>query len=123
MLCGVSIVRLYQFAKLLLAADCSVTSRSEGSIQYFIFHVKTAVRPLRNVVADPGIRDVVELVPAKAREVIEAFTFHRADDRLGEVIRLGCLDRTVKSFQRILPCSRITENTNEFHDIPQVLYF
>ena len=97
MLCGVSIVGLDESAKLLLAADRSVASRLEGSIQYFVFHVQAPVRPLRIVVADPGARNVIELVPAEAHEVIEAFAFHCADEGLGEGIRLGCLDGTANS--------------------------
>ena len=61
------------------------------TIQYFILHVHTPVRPLRIVVADPGIRDVVELVPTEAHEVVETLPFYRLDERLGEGVGLEML--------------------------------
>ena len=56
------------------------------------------MRPLRIVVADPGARNVIELVPAEAHEVIETLPFDGADERFREGIRLGCLDWTAESF-------------------------
>ena len=92
MLCGVSVVRLTEPAKLLPAGDRSVASRLEGSTRYFIFHIHNPVRPLRIVVADPGIRDVVELVPTKAHEVVETCSSHCADERLGGGYNSICVD-------------------------------
>ena len=56
------------------------------------------MRALGVVIADPGIRDVIELVPAEAHEVIEAFPLYGADERLRESVRLGCLDWTANAF-------------------------
>ena len=56
------------------------------------------MRALGIVVVDPGIRDVVELVPAKAHEVIETLPFDGADERFCEGIGLRCLDWTTESF-------------------------
>ena len=55
------------------------------------------MRSLRVVVADPCARNVVELVPAEAHEVIETLPFYRADKRFREGLRLGCLDRAAES--------------------------
>ena len=79
------------------------------------------MRPLRNVVADPGIRDVVELVPTEAHEVIETFAFHRADDRLGEVITPWVLGSDCEVVPEDSPVFKNRRKLKRIPRYPQVL--
>jgi len=70
----------------------------ECTVQNFVVHAYAAVRPLGVVVTDPGARDVIELVPTEAHEVVEAFPFDGADERLRECVGLRSLDWTAEPF-------------------------
>ena len=55
------------------------------------------MRSLRVVVLDPRPSDIVELTAAEAHEMVQAFPFQRADERLSVGIGLGSPRWTLKA--------------------------
>ena len=86
---GVAIVRSDDAAELSFATDGTVIVRPEGFVEDIILNSGAPVRSLRIVVLDPSSHDIVKLIPTEADEVVQALSFERTDERLGECIRLG----------------------------------
>ena len=67
---GVPVVRFYDAAELLLAANSTLELWLERLIKHVVRHPHSPVGSERIVIMDPGFCDVVELVKTEADEVV-----------------------------------------------------
>ena len=67
-----AVVRLDEAAQLLFAANFAGTSWAKASVEDIVVHADSSMRPFGVVVVDPAVDNVVELVAAKAHEMVQA---------------------------------------------------